>query len=41
MAEKAHRTLEAYTWPQVRGQWLDVYDSVRPGRAPQTAAVRA
>jgi glycosyltransferase involved in cell wall biosynthesis len=41
MAEKAHRTLEAYTWPQVRGQWLEVYDSVRPGRAPQTAAVQA
>jgi glycosyltransferase involved in cell wall biosynthesis len=41
MAENAHRTLEAYAWPRVRGQWLAVYDSVRPGRVPQTAAVRA
>ena len=40
MAEKAHGTLAAYSWPQVRSRWLAVYDSVHPGRAPQAAAVQ-
>ena len=41
LADKANGTLEAYTWPRVRRQWLAVYDSVRPGQIPQTAAVQA
>jgi len=40
MADQANRTLEAYTWPNVRRQWLAMYDSVRPGRVPHTAAVQ-
>jgi len=40
LAEKANSTLEDYAWPLVRQRWLAVYDSIRPGRVPQTAAVQ-
>jgi glycosyltransferase involved in cell wall biosynthesis len=41
LAESAHHTLEAYTWPHVRGQWIALYRSLLPRRAEQRAAVQA
>jgi len=41
LAESAHRTVEAYTWPKVRHQWLSLYRSLLPRQARQRAAVQA
>ena len=41
LAESALRTLEAYTWPHVRSQWLSLYRSLLPSQAQQRAAVQA
>jgi glycosyltransferase involved in cell wall biosynthesis len=40
MAERAHATLQAYTWPGVREQWIALYRGVLSGRSPQAAAVQ-
>jgi glycosyltransferase involved in cell wall biosynthesis len=38
LASNAYRQAEAYRWPQVRGEWLEIYDSVNPCRtAPRNA----
>lgn len=41
LAASGHETLEAYTWEQVRGQWLELYRGVLADLPAQAAVVRA
>jgi glycosyltransferase involved in cell wall biosynthesis len=41
MAEAAHRTLDACTWPHVREKWLQIYRALTPAITGRPATVRA